>query len=143
MPTRGLDLREIRQTVLLKLEDLSFIAINIKGSKAYVEVTEATGKPEMVDTDTPCNLIATKAGVIVRTEITQGFGLVRAGDAVEAGDMLVSGMVFSDKGRLSPRPFFRQDLCENGLSARIRGTVCADRARTHRRRVHASKAAAV
>ena len=61
------------------------------------EVTEATGKPEMVDTDTPCNLIATKAGVIVRTEITQGFGLVRAGDAVEAGDMLVSGMVFSDK----------------------------------------------
>ena len=97
VPTRGLDLREIRQTVLLKLEDLSFIAINIKGSKAYVEVTEATGKPEMVDTDTPCNLIATKAGVIVRTEITQGFGLVRAGDAVEAGDMLVSGMVFSDK----------------------------------------------
>ena len=97
VPTRGLDLREIRQTVLLELEDLSFIAINIKGSKAYVEVTEATGKPEMVDVDTPCNLVAAKAGVVVRTEITQGFGLVRAGDAVEAGDMLVSGMVFSDK----------------------------------------------
>ena len=97
VPTRGLDLREIRQTVLLELEDLSFIAINIKGSRAYVEVTEATGKPEMVDVDTPCNLVAAKAGVVVRTEITQGFGLVRAGDAVEAGDMLVSGMVFSDK----------------------------------------------
>lgn len=97
VPARGLDLREIRQAALLELDELSFIAINVSGSKAYVEVTEATDRPQMFDVDTPCNLTAKKAGVVVRAEVEQGYALVRAGDAVEAGDMLVSGVVYSDK----------------------------------------------
>lgn len=97
MPLSSVDADAIKQRVLIKLDELSFCAVNLFGSKAIVEVAQATPPPETEDTYTPCNLVAAVDGVIVETQVTQGFPVVKAGDAVSAGNILVSGVIDSEK----------------------------------------------
>ena len=94
-----LNTRIIESQMLLDLPHLSWVAINIKGSTAVVEVKERTMPPELIDVDTPCNIIASKTGQIESIQVFEGMQLFQKGEPVLQGEMLVSGVITDSKNR--------------------------------------------
>lgn len=91
----GLDISEMQLEALRRLQELSWISVNIRGSVATVEVRERTMPPEMLDESIPCNVVAAADGYIVRIEAYEGAAKVRVGDSVVKGDLLISGVIES------------------------------------------------
>ena len=92
MRAATLDEEDARLFLLRGLPELAWAAVNRQGCRVTIAVHERTAPPEVVPADQPCNLTARQGGVIVRTEAERGFPVVQAGDAVQAGDLLVAGM---------------------------------------------------
>lgn len=94
----GLNVREMERAALLSLQKLSWIAINIDGSTATVEVRERVMPPEMFpDNDRACNIVAERDGLITYMEVYEGQAMRRVGDAVKAGDVIISGIIEDKK----------------------------------------------
>ena len=77
--------------VLMRDDRLAWISINRKGTVAYVEVREKVLRPP-VESDSPCDIVASMGGVIQRVELEEGNVRVTAGQTVGKGDVLVSGI---------------------------------------------------
>ena len=86
------DLISAEQNALLELPELSWLAVNLRGSRASVEVRERTKAPEAVPLSSPCNVVAARSGTITRISAFNGDAVVKVGDSVAAGDLLVSGL---------------------------------------------------
>lgn len=78
-------IRELR----IRLPEVVWITIRIKGVVAEVEVAEKT-LPPPVD-ERPGNLVAAKDGLITDLLLVEGTPLVRVGDMVSRGDLLILG----------------------------------------------------
>lgn len=89
----SLDLQEIENKAVLELDHISWFTINNYGSRIVVEMKETTDPPEIIDEDTAANVIASKAGIIRRTEVYSGKSVIEVGDVVAKGDLLVSGIL--------------------------------------------------
>lgn len=87
-----IDLISAEQNALIELPELSWLAVNLRGSRASVEVRERTAPPEAVPLSSPCNVVAARGGTIKRVSAFRGDAVVKAGDSVAAGDLLVSGL---------------------------------------------------
>ena len=89
----SLDRRAISHQVLLVLEDLSFLSINLHGTRAEVIVREKDPRPQLLDEKTPSDVVARATGIITHQEVLQGQPLFQEGDTVLAGEVLISGVV--------------------------------------------------
>ncbi len=94
---RRLDNKLIQNQMMTKMEDIAWIGVNIKGSRVYIEIKERLDTHISPGKDTPCNLIAANDGVVRVLEVKAGQSMVRPGQMVEKGDLLVSGAVDSNK----------------------------------------------
>jgi len=92
----GIDVDIIENAVLINSPDISWIAINLKGTVAYVEIREKEIVPENTESNTPANLIASRDGLIEYFEISRGNTAVKIGQNVRKGDLLVSGIYESN-----------------------------------------------
>ncbi len=92
-----IDSKLIKNQMMTKFDNIAWIGINIKGSRAYIEVKERLDTPIRVDADIPCDIVAAKDGVIRLLEVKEGQTLVKANEFVEKGDLLVSGVIDSKK----------------------------------------------
>ncbi len=88
----SLDTRELSNEILLSMEELSFISINIHGMKAEVIVKERAVKPDILDEAEILNVVSTAQGTILHMEVLKGQAKVQKGDAVNVGDLLISGI---------------------------------------------------
>ena len=95
-----LQVRYIQNGLLLRIPELSGVTINLHGSTAYVRVRERRYPPDIVPQAVPCNVKAAWDGQIVRMEVQAGKPMVQAGEAVTAGQMLISGMIQDKDGAL-------------------------------------------
>lgn len=94
----SLDIQDAQLNFLRQLPELSWVAVNRLGSRVTIEVRERQLQPEIIPADEPCNIKARLGGVIVRAEAEDGFAVVREGDVVQAGDLLVEGMRTDSSG---------------------------------------------
>lgn len=90
---RGIDARDVERQMLLRLPELGWIAVNIEGGIANIRIHERTMPPERLDSKVPCNLVATDSGQIKKINVYDGQAMVKPGDTVVKGDILVSGIV--------------------------------------------------
>ena len=88
----GFRSEELRNHVLLEIPELSWIAVNVSGCQAQVQVRERVPAPEIADRRTPSNLVARRAGVVRSVEALWGEKLVLPGMTVEEGQILISGL---------------------------------------------------
>lgn len=79
-----------REKLLLKLDSIAWASLNIEGSRLTINVTETKKKEESKNYS---NLKASADGIIEKIEVTSGNCVVRPGDAVKKGDLLVSGII--------------------------------------------------
>lgn len=85
----------LEQAIILDVDGLSLVSINLRGTVASVEVREREENTEIVDRQTPSNLIASMDGQIEAMEITGGLKTVSPGQIVRKGDLLASGVIDS------------------------------------------------
>lgn len=83
--------QEIINNIRLLRSDLAWIGIELKGTNAIIKVVESDLKPEIIQEDEYCNIIATKAGSIVKVNALNGTALVKPGDIIKEGSILVGG----------------------------------------------------
>ena len=91
----GFDQEELRNHVLLELDDISWLAVNVKGCTAHVQVVERKRPPEIADQSTPANVVARRSGLVIRVETLDGQALVQEGSTVTEGQLLISGVADS------------------------------------------------
>lgn len=72
---------------------LMWMAINIKGSKAVIEVRDYIDEHEDKQFRDPCNIIADFEGKIISVEVINGYKEIHEGSAVKKGDLLISGVL--------------------------------------------------
>lgn len=90
-PLKGFYAGELENRVLLNSNRLSWISIHMEGTVAVVQVVERTDRQEE-KSKLPANLIATADGQIEGIELYRGDCVVKLGQAVRAGELLVSGV---------------------------------------------------
>ena len=92
----SLDAEDLRNHILLDIPELSWLTVNVSGSRAYVQVRERVFAPEIVDERTPTNVVARRAGLVQRVRVMEGVPCVLEGTAVEEGQLLISGVEDTD-----------------------------------------------
>ena len=94
----GVNSFQLRNDLLLELPELSYIAINVRGSRAYVQVRERVEAPEIIDRRQPGNTVAVKDALVTAIEPWNGEKMVLPGTMVHEGQLLISGVVDSGYG---------------------------------------------
>lgn len=89
----SIDERVVSHGVLLTLKDLSFLSINLHGTRAEVIVREADPAPAVLDEHTPTDVVANATGIITEMEVLMGEAKFREGDTVLKGETIISGVV--------------------------------------------------
>lgn len=85
--------QDICNRVLPELKDLCWVAVNVRGCKAYVQVRERVRAPERVNESEPTNVIAAKPGLITKVRALDGEKRVLPGTSVQRGQLLIAGVV--------------------------------------------------
>ena len=87
----NLELESIINEIRLKRNDISWIGIDIKGTNAIIKIVKTDEKPEILDNSQYCNIIAKKDGIIQNIVAQNGTAIVKTGDEVHKGDILIAG----------------------------------------------------
>ncbi len=93
-------LRDIQLQAIQSLPELSWLAVNLEGSIAHIDVSERITAQNPPDQSQPTNLKAICDGQVVSTRIVEGQAVVHKGDAVVKGMLLASGIVDTANGAL-------------------------------------------
>jgi len=97
----SVDSAYLSELMLLRIPELSWLAINVHGSRAEVLVREKTPKPEIIDRNTPTEIRASKDGIITKLTVLDGAPAVTIGSEVKKGDIIVSSTMPSRAGARS------------------------------------------
>ncbi len=95
----SLDVTQLAEELCIHYNEISWAAVNLIGTVAYVEIEERVMPPEIVDENTPCNVVAKKGGQICYMEVYEGEKVRKVGDTVKKGDIIVSGILEGKKGQ--------------------------------------------
>lgn len=98
----GLSNDLVRNDMILRLPQLRWLTVNVRGSCAEVIVREKDPLPDITPDDTPVSIYAAATGVILHMDVYAGEARVAPGAAVEPGDVLVSGAVGDLGGGVRP-----------------------------------------
>lgn len=88
----GINPKEIQKRFMINFDKLSWIWIDINGTKANISVKERIPLPEMEDKNNYCNCVASKDGVVVEIMPRIGKQVAHVGDVVKKGDILIGGI---------------------------------------------------
>ena len=81
---------ESKAAIINNNDHIAWAWVYIEGAKARVEIYEQIIPPNILDKDTPCDIVAACDGIINHM-------VVKNGDAVKTGDVIVSGKVATYK----------------------------------------------
>ncbi len=93
---RKIDNRLLESKLLIEMPELSWVGVQIKGTKVIVEVVEKRPEPEIVKRDEACNIVSSKSGIISKINVLYGDGKVKNGDTVKKGQILVAGEIIRE-----------------------------------------------
>lgn len=92
----GTSRREVRSekmknALLSAIPELQWAGINTEGCRAVISVRERTKPEQKEDQSGICSIVAARDGVIQQLTVTNGNPICKVGQAVKAGQVLVSG----------------------------------------------------
>lgn len=86
-----LDTNKVIRMLRYERNDIAWVGIKIEGTNAIVEIVKAQEKPEIINEDEYCSIISNKEGIITKMNVQNGTGIVKVGDLVKKGTVLVNG----------------------------------------------------
>ncbi len=86
-----IDTKKCADKFIEQFADLSWIAININGTKVKIDLVETIKKPELIDKASPCDIVAKTDALITDVVVINGTPVIKPKNVVRKGDLLVSG----------------------------------------------------
>ena len=95
----------LQQKLMIEFPKISWLTVNTKGCSAEIKLQEKVDPPEIEEQSSQsiCNIKAAQTGQIVSMEVYTGTPLVKKGDAVYQGQLLISSVVEDNLGFSSLR----------------------------------------
>ena len=84
--------------VLPLLPDVVYLAVNVRGCTAHVQVVERVRPPHLYRDSDVQNIVAARDGLITKIEALDGVTCAAVGETVQAGQVLLSGVADSPRG---------------------------------------------
>lgn len=88
----AIDFDYLHNQFLLENDDIAWIAVNVQGTRAVVEVREMMSPEKAPDESVPYNLVAAEDGIIEYIEILRGGQVAHVDELVREGELLASGI---------------------------------------------------
>lgn len=89
----NINTKVIENKIKIERDDIAWIGINIEGTSVYITIKEKETVPEINDKNEESNIIAKESGIITKLIVRSGTPMVKVGDEVKAGDILVQGIM--------------------------------------------------
>lgn len=86
-----IDTKKVINRLRLEREDIAWIGIKIKGTNMIIKIVEAAPKPEIINEEEYCNIVADKPCMILKISAVNGTPLIKPGTVVKQGDIIVGG----------------------------------------------------
>ena len=96
---KDIDYHRLQFALYDAMDNVAWLNVGIDGSRLILELREVTPKPEKRDSETYCNIIASRGGVVDKMQVYEGEAVVREGDGVSEGEMLVSGVIAHEEAK--------------------------------------------
>lgn len=87
------DCQKIEEDIRLAYKDIGWVSAEIKGTRLIIKITETSMPAPAIKTLSPSHIVATKDLIVEKIVTRSGVPLVKPGDVVKKGDILVSGIV--------------------------------------------------
>ena len=91
---------DVRNRALLELPDVAWLAVNVRGCVAHVQVVERKRPPAVVQESQVCNVVARREGLVTRVQALDGKAVAAPGSVVTEGELLISGVADSERSGL-------------------------------------------
>ncbi len=110
----GINCKELQNMLRKKFPDMTWVSAKTEGTGLYLVIQEqmkGSDDETEIEADTATSLIAENSGTVASITVRRGTPLVSAGDTVEAGDTLVSGVleIQNDDGEISSLNYVSSD----------------------------------
>lgn len=112
---KDLLLSQVSQEALSHLEGVSWMSINLYGTRAEVAVMESVQSPEIIPRDGFYDMVSTVEGLITQVQVHRGEALVEVGDMVLPGEVLISGLVELEPPLYSLEPSMWMEEVASGV----------------------------
>ncbi len=116
----GIDFDVLQNEILLGTDAISWIAINMQGSVAHVEVRERLAGREADEERLASNVVAAEDGQILEISVTGGRAAVSTGDVVRAGELLIGGVIAVGEDGV------RFERAAGRVLAQVRREICVE-----------------
>ena len=90
--------KEAANDLQLSIPELSWAGVSVFGSWMTIDIRELNPPKILLSDETPCNVVAAKAGVVTAFEAFDGAVAIAVGQPVAAGDLLISGLIDHESG---------------------------------------------
>lgn len=84
---------EIEKKLRLDYNEIGWISVEKKGCRLHVMLNESTMPKEAVKRNSAGHIVAEHDGIVRKIEVLSGVPMVKAGDKVKKGDVLISGVL--------------------------------------------------
>ena len=88
-----IDTDKIINDIRLNRNDIAWIGIDIEGTNVKVKIVKAKEQPEIISNKDYCDIIAKKSGTISKITAQNGTAVVKVGETVNTGDILIKGIM--------------------------------------------------
>lgn len=94
MPLSKIPINELKTNLRNSYEEITWVSLYLEGTNLHISLKENdTANPTSQNKVSSADLIATQEGIVDSIVVRQGTGMVKAGDTVHPGDILISGKV--------------------------------------------------
>lgn len=84
---------KIEEEIRLAYKDIGWVSAEIKGTRLIIKITETNMPVPIEETTAPSHIVAAKDAVIKEIVTRTGTPVVKPGDVVKKGDLMVSGVL--------------------------------------------------
>ncbi|WP_446898751.1 sporulation protein YqfD [Clostridium sp. LBM24168] len=95
---KNLDVYKIEEFLIKSDDNIMWVKARIDGSRLVISAEERKSPPNIISDNSPCDLVASKDGEVVRFYTTAGTAVVKIGDMVKKGQILVKGVQGKEGG---------------------------------------------
>lgn len=88
-----IDCKDIEFKLREHFDNIAWISCELKGTQFIVEFKETLTDEKVKTSDSPCDLVAAKDGIVTSMITRYGTPIKKIGDEVKKGDILISGVV--------------------------------------------------
>lgn len=88
---KNINVYDIEEKLIKNNDSIMWVKARIEGANLKISAAERQSPPSIISENTPCNLVAKRDGEVTRVYTTAGTPVVKRGDMIRKGQVLVKG----------------------------------------------------